>query len=445
MNFELDKQTIQDLEIFGNEKSTNSIFHHYNYTKTFGGKKYLFELMQTPLADINKIQQRRDTLKFINDVEFEITINSGQFEFIEYYLNLNIPALRNNFLDAYAQAISYELKPLNNYYVIQNGVKHLIFLFKHLDEKLKSIIDSPLPEELDIQIQKIQGFFKRQDIIAIITAKEKISCVRLNWFDNIIRKKYKNEVLEIIQITYILDSYISITKAARKNKFTFPEYLTESKPELKITGLFHPLLENAVPYNVDFDETKNLCFLTGPNMAGKSTFLKSVGLSIYLSHLGFPVPAAQMKTTIYNGIISTINLSDNMNRGYSHFYSEVKRVKETALKIKEKGNIFVIFDELFRGTNVKDAFDASLIIIKSFAKITNCTFYISTHITEVAEEIKSNQSIQFIYFDSELIDGKPIYNYKLFGGVSHERLGMQIIKNEKIIEILNSISEINGL
>lgn len=180
-------------------------------------------------------------------------------------------------------------------------------------------------------------------------------------------------------------------------------------------------------------------------MAGKSTFLKSVGLSIYLSHLGFPVPATRMKTTIYNGIISTINLSDNMNRGYSHFYSEVKRVKETALKIKEKRNLFVIFDELFRGTNVKDAYDASLLILKSFAKITNCTFYISTHITEVAEEIKNISSIQFMYFDSELVDDQPIYNYKLLSGVSHERLGMLILKNEKIIDILDSISETGNI
>ena len=98
-------------------------------------------------------------------------------------------------------------------------------------------------------------------------------------------------------------------------------------------------------------------------MAGKSTFLKALGVAIYISHLGFPVPAEKMSTTIYNGIITTINLSDNMNRGYSHFYSEVRRVKEVANKLKEKNRLLVIFDELFRGTNVKDAFDASLLII----------------------------------------------------------------------------------
>lgn len=111
-------------------------------------------------------------------------------------------------------------------------------------------------------------------------------------------------------------------------------------------------------------------------MAGKSTFLKSIGLSVFISHLGFPVPATKMTTSIYNGIVSTINLSDNLNKGLSHFYSEVKRVKETALKLKESKKLLVIFDELFRGTNVKDASDASLLIIAAFSKIKKSTFLV---------------------------------------------------------------------
>ena len=101
----------------------------------------------------------------------------------------------------------------------------------------------------------------------------------------------------------------------------------------------------------------------------------------------------------------------------------------------------MIFDELFRGTNVKDAFDASLLIIESFAKINKSTFFVSTHITEVAEKLTEFTNIDFKYFDSELVDDLPVYKYELKDGVSHERLGMHILKNEKIIEILNSIAE----
>ena len=110
------------------------------------------------------------------------------------------------------------------------------------------------------------------------------------------------------------------------------------------------------------------------------------------------------------------------------------------MKIKDKKRLFVIFDELFRGTNVKDAFDGSLLIIKSFANIPESTFFISTHITEVAEKVKDLSNIQFKYFDSKLVDNIPVYEYKLESGISHERLGMYILKNEKIVEILDSIT-----
>ena len=90
---------------------------------------------------------------------------------------------------------------------------------------------------------------------------------------------------------------------------------------------------------------------------------------------------------------------------------------------------------------MKDAFDASLLIIKSFANISDSTFFISTHITEVAEKINNLSNIDFKYFDSKLVDNVPTYDYKLETGISYERLGLYILKNEKIIEILESISE----
>jgi DNA mismatch repair ATPase MutS len=274
----------------------------------------------------------------------------------------------------------------------------------------------------------------------VFTKRLKITYSKLNKLDNLFRRKYKNELPEIIDLVYILDAWISIAKVAKQKNLALPVYSDLTAPTLFIEEFYHPLLDNAVPYSIEINESANLCFLTGPNMAGKSTFLKSVGLSVYLAHIGFPIPAKKMTTTIYNGIVTTINLSDDINLGYSHFYSEVNRIKETILKIKDKKRLFVIFDELFRGTNVKDAFDGSLLIIKSFANIPESTFFISTHITEVAEKVNNLSNIQFKYFDSKLVDNIPIYEYKLESGISHERLGMYILKNEKIVEILDSIT-----
>ena len=162
---------------------------------------------------------------------------------------------------------------------------------------------------------------------------------------------------------------------------------------------------------------------------------------VYLSHLGFPVPAKRLKTSVFDGLFTTINLADNLNLGYSHFYSEVHRVKDIVSKINSERNLFVIFDELFRGTNVKDAYDTSLMIISALAKIKGNLFFISTHILEVAENLENKDSILFNCFESELIDQTPVYNFKLKDGVSKERIGMIIIKHENIMGILDRIVE----
>ena len=441
MNFELDKQTIKDLEIFGDGKSANSVFNFYNQTKTIGGKECLLELMENPLIDIQELNKRTELLRFMASIDFDLKISSVQFDYIEHYINLNIPTLRNNIIDAFFKNISYRIKPSNDYYLIQSGIQQLKYLFNHLKEKLPILSQYDLPKSLSEQTKVLKEFIENDDFNDFNEKGSLITFSSLNRLDFLLRKKYKNELHDFIKSIYVFDAYISIGKVANTKKLAFPEYSESLKPYISISQLYHPLLSNAVPYNIEITESYNLCFLTGPNMAGKSTFLKSIGLAIYISHLGFPVPASKMKTSIYNGIVTTINLSDNINKGYSHFYSEVRRVKETALKLKEKNTLFVIFDELFRGTNVKDAFDASLLIIEAFAKINKSTFCISTHITEVAEKLEKVPNIKFKYFDSKLIDNKPVFEYKLQDGVSHERLGMYIVRNENIVEILNSIND----
>mgnify|MGYP000983713963 CR=1 FL=1 len=440
MKFELDRQTIKDLGIFGDGKSNSSIFGFYNSTKTNGGKECLLSLMEKPLTDLQQLRRRSELIQHLASIGLNLKIDATQFDFIETYINLNTPPLRNNVVDAFVQNVSYRVKSQNNdYYLILSGIQQLIILIRDIKETTYQL-NNDLPEDLALLVSRIKQFTNHFNPEAFKRVN-KLGAIDINRLDFLFRKKYKNELHDFIQTIYLLDAYCSVGKVAIENKLAFVDYIDTATPEISIQQLRHPLLKNAVSYDVDFTKSKNLCFLTGPNMAGKSTLLKSLAIAVYISHIGFPVTAAKMSTSIYNGIIVTVNLSDNLNRGYSHFYSEVRRVKEVAIKLKEKNRLFVIFDELFRGTNVKDAFDASLLTIESFAKIKKSTFCVSTHITEVAEKLGELSNMDFKCFDSEIIDGEPIYNYVLKNGVSHERLGMYILKKEGIVEILNSITE----
>ncbi|HNW57938.1 MAG TPA: hypothetical protein PKM69_09205 [Bacteroidales bacterium] len=440
MTFELDKQTISDLDIFGDGKSSLSVFNLFDYTKTEGGRNCLEKLMENPLAEISELNERKEAISFLMSDGLDLKINSSQLDFIDYYFRLSIEPLKDNIIDALFQRISDLVKPGNDYYLIQSGIEQLRLLFLHLRDLTAKLDRKDLPSELNAIVLALRGFIEKDDFSDLYIMGNKISVISLNRLDYAFRHTHRNEADDFLKALYLLDAFVSVGTAAREKSLVFPEYVDSPVPFIALKKLYHPLVGNAVPYDFELREMNNLCFLTGPNMAGKSTFLKSVSLAVYISHLGFPVPAAKMTTSVYEGIITTINLSDNLSKGYSHFYSEVKRVKETALKLRERSRLFVVFDELFRGTNVKDAFDVTLLIIQSFVRIKKSTFLISTHITEVAEKLRDFSGIEFKYFDSKLVGEIPEYEYLLKDGVSHERLGLYIVKKEKIIEILNSIS-----
>ncbi len=99
--------------------------------------------------------------------------------------------------------------------------------------------------------------------------------------------------------------------------------------------------------------------------------------------------------------------------------------------------MLVIFDELFKGTNVKDAFEASTSVIQAFSAVKDSLFLISTHILEVATEVKAD----FYCFQTSLASGVPVYDYVLRSGVSTDRLGLIILKNEGVLEIIRSAAE----
>jgi DNA mismatch repair protein MutS len=143
-----------------------------------------------------------------------------------------------------------------------------------------------------------------------------------------------------------------------------------------------------------------------------------------------------MITSVFEGLITTINLSDNIESGYSHFFSEVQRIKLLAESLIESEKMVVILDELFRGTNVKDAFDASLAVISALSTIKNSFFLISTHIVELVPELKKHENISFMHLETVFRNDQPEFTYQLKEGVSKEKVGMFIIKKEGIIDII---------
>ena len=437
--FDVDKQTIRDLEILPDRRNDNSIYSFYKRTTTVGGQELLHEMFSNPVSDFEFLQNRKYEIAFFYENNLCLELNSDQLDFIEYYLRNQRVPLKDNIIDASFDGVKNKLKLDRDYYTISKGILHIIQLLNKLKLFLAESQSFPLHLTLNEDLDKIRKFVASKTLKKALSQTEDLSFSQINRLDQFFRVSNKNQLRELLETVYKIDVLQTLSKIMKSDGFTLPDYRSGSQPLFEVVDAFHPLLSTPIPNSFMFNPDSNLCFLTGPNMSGKSTFLKTIGLHIYLAHLGFPVPAKKLNISVFDGLFTTINLTDNLNLGYSHFYSEVKRVKDIVLKINSQKKLIVIFDELFRGTNVKDAYDASLIIISTLAKIRDNLFFISTHLLEVAENLDKNDSIMFNCFESELINQKPLYDFKIKEGISKERIGMLIIKNENIIEILEEI------
>ncbi len=240
----------------------------------------------------------------------------------------------------------------------------------------------------------------------------------------------------LLNAIYEIDLYIAVSATARERKMFYAWALPAAESVLQAEALWHPALDKAVANPVHLYTESNVLFLTGANMAGKSTFMKSLGIAVYLAHMGFPVAARNMLFSVRDGLYSSINVSDNLNMGYSHFYAEVLRVKRAAEEVSSGRNMVVIFDELFKGTNVKDAYDATLSVTASFSRYHNCIFVISTHIIEVGEALAAYPNLQFAYMPTVMDGHVPKYPYLLKQGITSDRHGMMIVMNEGILDMI---------
>ena len=174
-------------------------------------------------------------------------------------------------------------------------------------------------------------------------------------------------------------------------------------------------------------------------MAGKSTFIKSLGVAVYLAHVGMGVPAKRLQLSLFDGILSNINVEDNIVKGESFFFNEVQRIKNTILTIRNGKKWLVLIDELFKGTNMQDAMRCSLAVIKGLIRIKGSLFILSTHLYEIGEDMKAYPTVSFKYFETNISNDKLEFSYQLKDGISNDRLGYFILKSEKVVELLENL------
>ncbi|WP_212004883.1 DNA mismatch repair protein [Chitinophaga sp. HK235] len=424
MILQTDEQTIDDLRIFG-KRDVSGIYDLYNHTHTRGGEACLEEMFRQPLSDKEEINRRSSIIAHFAQLQVAFPFDAALFDMAEKYLK-NGDVLSKNTVQATLSEKD-----------IYNGVTAVIGLLQHVHR----FIEGPA-------VAGIAAYARERTEIALLLAdpalepalnepmKGKLSYGAVTAYDLLFRTREKQKIIQLLGHVFFLDVYLSVAAVAVEKKFVFPKALDKGTGILKLDGVYHPGLKNPIGNNVSMNSDRNVIFLTGANMAGKSTFLRSLSTALYVAHMGFPVAARLMEFSVLDGIYTTINLPDNLGIGASHFYAEVLRVKKIAAALSSGKSLLVIFDELFRGTNVKDAHEATVAVTRAFAGKKNSKFVISSHIVEAGEQLQQSAGIGFLYLPTRMNGNVPEYTYTLEEGITDDRHGMIIIRNEGILDIL---------
>jgi len=425
MLLQTDDQTIEDLRLFSRQGHAG-IYNIYNRTSTHGGERILEEMFRKPLSDLEAINKRAGIIAAFALLKTPFEFSASILDSVEKYMSY-----ANNHNDK--KEISLSEKEL------VNGISAIIELF-HSVRQLIGTRDFANVEGLAVERESITSLLAKPALTPVFNVKPtgKLSYAAATAYDALFRVQEKATVISVLRFVYLVDVFVSVAKVANTYNFAFPVAHPKSSAVLKLEGVYHPEVKNPVPNNLKMNHDKNVVFLTGANMAGKSTFLRALSTAVYIAHMGFPVAAKQLEFSVLDGIYTTINLPDNLGIGASHFYAEVLRVKKIAAELGSGKSLFVVFDELFRGTNVKDAHEGTVATIKAFAAKKSSMFIISSHIVEAGDELKQKPNIGFHYLPTLMNGNVPAYTYTLKEGITDDRHGMLIIRNEGILETLKN-------
>jgi DNA mismatch repair ATPase MutS len=194
--------------------------------------------------------------------------------------------------------------------------------------------------------------------------------------------------------------------------------------------------DRSVANDLALDEATRVCVVTGPNMGGKSTFLRAIAMAMLLAHAGCGVPAAAMEFPTVATIFSSVQIIDDLAAGESFYLAEVRRIRALAVALHEHRSMLAVLDEPFRGTNVHDAAEASLGVIARLAGHPQALVFVATHVVEVTDALRGDPRIRFLHFAAEVTGDRPVFDYTLRSGVSTQRLGMTLLRQERVLELL---------
>jgi DNA mismatch repair protein MutS len=406
-------------------------FVHHEYSRDI-----LIRLLSEIPDTLAEVLMRQEILRrLINMGSIFAAFSYPRSEFYEAYRY--IEDLRNRGTDLSGGDFSIRLFFSSPARGKESGQLGRLFIFFHkLYQAYFSHLDpESFPKPFGSRLENIRRFFSELELekYQAIARSRRFRIAEIVKMTEKLGKKIREGEMAIFwEDLFLFEAYLSISKGIRKNDFKFPEF---GETVLAITNFYHPLLKEPVKNSLIVHE--RVILITGPNMSGKSTMLKSIGLCVLLGHLGLAVPAEKCEMDFYDVISIAINLNDDIKSGYSHFMTEIKTLKNVVIEAGHSKKCFAIFDELFRGTNVEDALAISATTILGLTKFAGSCFFISTHLHQLRDIVLQDDGrIGKYYVECELSDGGPVFTYRLLNGWSDLKIGQILFEQEGLNGLL---------
>lgn len=241
------------------------------------------------------------------------------------------------------------------------------------------------------------------------------------------KRKYGGNMTDLFEIIGEVEALLSLSVLADNRSVSFPEFVDSSNVVFEATHITHPLIPLQNVVSNSFSTKKGISIITGSNMSGKTTFMRTVGINAILAYAGAPVCAENMRISFMK-IFTSMRVQDDVSKGLSSFYAEVLRIKEVVENLEKKNPMLVLIDEIFKGTNSTDRIVGAKEIINTLNKDYVITL-VSTHDFELCSLVEQREITGFNYHFEEYYRNDKIYfDYKIKQGKCKTKNAVHILR-----------------
>jgi len=442
-----DRATLTDLGVLSEAREPDLI-SNIDQTCSRGGRLRLREFVQKPLATAGEIRERQRMLQGLASVPAAtITRVRGDLcDRVQAYLDASYDELPANPVDRWIVARRYPDVTLK----IVQGLAMTRDLLRVAADISFSLDDASVesPPMLGI-VMRLRAWTDVETLARLATvpaggARESSLLAKLDWA---VRGECRPALADVLAALHELDALQSLAAFATRPEHSYPEIVDGDDVVFQAKALRHPLLANAVPNDVSLgcDGDGRLLFVTGPNMAGKTTTLKMCGMVVLMAHIGVAVPADHLRLSTFDILFANLSARDSLARGESLFLAEVRRIGVLVGHLTAGARVFGVVDEMLKGTNVHDAHDATRLVVMGLATYPAGLFVVASHLAELADQLAACADIRFGQMTVAFDAGVARTTFRLEPGVSRQRLGMYILEQQGIVRALAAVaSDVRG-